>query len=85
LHGHTRDSARRTVERFLHQALADGRRCVLLIHGVGRGNAHGLGVLRAALPGWLDEHPAVLASSPAQPQDGGAGALYVLLRRAPQR
>ncbi|GHD39725.1 hypothetical protein GCM10017083_01980 [Thalassobaculum fulvum] len=43
-----------------------------------------IGVIRRALPGWLGDHPnkdRVLAYAPAQPQDGGAGAWYVLLRR----
>ncbi len=42
------------------------------------------GVLRDAVPRWLNEAPLrehVLAFSHARPDDGGAGALYVLLRR----
>ncbi len=82
LHGLTRHEAHATLERFLERALAAGRRCVLVIHGIGRGSPTG-GVLRQALPGWLAAHPEVLDSAPAQPADGGAGACYVLLRRAP--
>ena len=51
----------------------------------GRGVAGG-GVLRSAVPRWLDEpgiRRHVLAITPAQPRDGGGGALYVLLRRPP--
>ena len=42
------------------------------------------GVLRDSLPRWLSaphNRPRVLAWSPAQQRDGGAGAFYVLLRR----
>jgi len=81
LHGFTRHEAHIEVDRFLCRAHADGHRCVLVIHGIGRGSeSHG--VLRQALPGWLTAHPEVLTSAPAQPADGGAGASYILLRRA---
>jgi DNA-nicking Smr family endonuclease len=45
------------------------------------------GILRRAVPRWLAEaalRPHILALTPAQPQHGGAGALYVLLRRPPR-
>ncbi len=82
LHGLSRHEAHAILERFLERAHQAGRRCVLVIHGIGRGSVAG-GVLRQALPGWLTAHPEVLDSAPAQPADGGAGACYVLLRRPP--
>jgi len=82
LHGMTRAEAHRAVTRFLDASAHAGRRCVLIVHGLGRGSEFGLGVLRSALPGWLEAHPDVLASCPAQPPDGGAGASYVLLSRS---
>ncbi len=82
LHGLTRDEAHARLEAFLAKAHASGRRCVLVITGIGRGSPGG-GILRRALPGWLELHPEVLDSAPAQPADGGAGACYVLLRRPP--
>ncbi|NCF09100.1 MAG: DNA mismatch repair protein MutS [Gammaproteobacteria bacterium] len=80
LHGLTRDEAHAQLDAFLARAHASGRRCVLVITGIGRGSAEG-GVLRRALPGWLERHPEVLDSAPARPADGGTGACYVLLRR----
>lgn len=83
LHGCDRTAARREVRTGLLAARDEGSRCVLVIHGRGRGSA-GEPVLRDALPGWLEEPPlarAILAFAPARPEDGGAGALYVLLRR----
>ncbi len=45
------------------------------------------GILKAAVPRWLGEAELrrhVLAIAPAQPDAGGSGALYVLLRRVAQ-
>jgi DNA-nicking Smr family endonuclease len=82
LHGMTQDEAHRALAAFLVRAQEAGKRCVLVITGKGDGERGG--VLRAAVPRWLGEAPhrgRVLATAPAQPRDGGAGALYVLLRR----
>lgn len=82
LHGMTQDEAHRAVSGFVAGSRAAGRRCVLVI--TGRGLAGG-GILRSAVPRWLDEpglRRHILAIAPAQPRDGGGGALYVLLRRA---
>jgi DNA-nicking Smr family endonuclease len=82
LHGMTQDEAHRALARFIAAARGSGKRCVLVI--TGRGAAGG-GVLRSAVPRWLDEpgfRPHLLAIATAQPQDGGAGALYVMLRRS---
>jgi DNA-nicking Smr family endonuclease len=81
LHGMTQDEAHRALASFIRGARIAGKRCVLVITGRGR---LGGGVLRAAVPRWLDEpefRPHLLAIATAQPRDGGAGALYVMLRR----
>jgi DNA-nicking Smr family endonuclease len=85
LHGLTREEAGGAAERFLRDARRGGLRCVLLIHGRGRHSAAELPVLKEALAGWLSDGRfgrQVLAFASARPADGGAGALYVLLRRA---
>ena len=82
LHGLTQAEAHRALAAFIAGSRAAGRRCVLVITGHGRSSG---GVLKAAVPRWLEEpelRRAVLAIAPAQPQHGGHGALYVLLRRA---
>jgi DNA-nicking Smr family endonuclease len=84
LHGMTQAEAHRALVRFVAGSRANGRRCLLVITGHGRISG---GVLKAAVPRWLGEPELrrhVLALAPAQPQDGGSGALYVLLRRLPQ-
>jgi DNA-nicking Smr family endonuclease len=77
LHGMTQTEAHRALDEFLARAAAAELRCVLVITGKG-------GVLRAGVPRWINEQPnrsRVLALAPAQPKDGGGGALYLLLRR----
>jgi DNA-nicking Smr family endonuclease len=81
LHGMTQEEAHRALAGFIVRSRGGGRRCILVI--TGRGVAGG-GVLRGAVPRWLAEpllRPHLLAIAPAQPRDGGGGALYVLLRR----
>jgi DNA-nicking Smr family endonuclease len=83
LHGMFQDDAHRALNRFVVDSAAAGRRVVLVITGKGRVSEGG-GVLRRNVPHWLRmAHcaPHVLAAVPAQPQHGGAGALYVMLRR----
>ena len=83
LHGCTQAEAHRRLGRALAEAQAAGKRCLLVVTGRGIGKSAG-GVLRAAVPRWLNESPnreRVLAFDLAQPKHGGDGALYVLLRR----
>jgi len=89
LHGMTQDEAHRALIGFVGRAAADGRRCLLVITGKGApgsdtADSPNRGVLRQAVPRWLNEtpiRPHILAFGSAQPRDGGSGALYVLLRR----
>lgn len=83
LHGLTQAVAHRELASFVARASTAGKRVLLII--TGKGTKEGTGVLRAAVPRWLTEaalRPSVLAMAPAQPKDGGDGALYLLLRRA---
>lgn len=88
LHGLTRDEARADVDAFLRDAYQSGKRCVLIIHGRGLNSKDNVPVLKAALTSWLARGTLgrlVLAFTSARPCDGGAGALYVLLRRRPKK
>jgi DNA-nicking Smr family endonuclease len=83
LHGMTQEEAHRALARFIKRGHEDGLRTVLVITGKG-GFGDARGVLREAVPRWLNEsdlRPRVLSCAWAQPKHGGAGALYVLLRR----
>jgi len=84
LHGMTQDEAHRALAAFLEGAQTASRRAVRVITGKGLRPGGGIGVLRAAVPRWLNEAPnrrRLLAFSQARPKDGGEGALYVLLKK----
>jgi DNA-nicking Smr family endonuclease len=90
LHGMTLAEARPALEGFVMRAQGEGRRLVLVITGKGRaGEGAGPqplrpGALRHAVPLWLAQPPlraVVLQLAPAHRRHGGAGALYVYLRR----
>lgn len=78
LHGMSQEQAHLALTPFIISAQTQGKRCVLIITGKGKG------ILREHLPVWLDQAPLknlVLKVTHAQPKDGGSGAFYVYLRR----
>jgi DNA-nicking Smr family endonuclease len=79
LHGMTQDEARGALAAFLADAAHHGRRCLRVIHGKGLGSGHRGPVLKSAVNRWLRRHGAVRAFCSARRNDGGTGALYVLL------
>lgn len=84
LHGKTQNEARDALERFLGDSRRAKKRCVLVVHGRGLNSKDQIPVLKERLKGWLSEKRIgrmVLAFATARPQDGGTGAVYVLLRR----
>lgn len=81
LHGMTQVEAHIALSAFVEASAARGRRCLLVITGKG---TRGEGVLRRLVPRWLNDDPLrrhLLAIEAAQPEDGGSGALYILLKR----
>jgi len=80
LHGLRSDEAREALGAFLNRALREEWRCVRVIHGKGLGSAGREPVLKVRVPRWLVQRQEVLAFCQARPNDGGAGALVVLLR-----
>lgn len=83
LHGHTLEAAHRVLNAFIANHAAAGRRCLRVITGKGSFREGG-GALKTAVPRWLNEQPlqdSILAFTHARRDDGGEGALYVLLRR----
>jgi DNA-nicking Smr family endonuclease len=80
LHGLTQSAARNQLADFLAHSRDGGLRCVRIIHGKGyRSGARGP-VLKVAVNLWLRRHMDVMAFVSARAIDGGAGAVYVLLR-----
>lgn len=80
LHGLTRDEARAALAHFLHDALAQGKRCIRVIHGKGHGSPGKVSILKQLSRGWLAQREEILCFCQAGPNDGGGGALLVLLR-----
>ena len=87
LHGFRQEEAYGALHAFLYRSQGEGARVVLVVTGKGSrggdvfGNA---GVLRRAVPMWLalpDFRPIVIGFEEAGRPHGGAGALYVRLRR----
>ncbi|SNS24267.1 DNA-nicking endonuclease, Smr domain [Humidesulfovibrio mexicanus] len=84
LHGQNADQALDSLLFFMRESYLAGRRMVLVIPGRGKNSPKGLSILRQELQAWLTREPLrriTLAFCTAQPKDGGAGALYVLLRK----
>ena len=80
LHGCNRHEAHDAVTLFLAQAQGAGKRCVRIVHGRGHGSPGREGVLRQLVKGWLARRRDVLAFCHAPLNDGGEGALWVLLK-----
>lgn len=84
LHGMVQDEARPALERFIENAWYEGKREVLVITGKGTRADGSIGVLRQAVPRWLNEAPnrlRITAFTHAAAKDGGEGALYVRIKR----
>ena len=91
LHGLTQARAHAALVRFLARSQREGHGLVLVVTGKGglagspEGAPHERGVLRRMTPHWLglpELRGIVLGFEEAAPHQGGAGALYVRLRRA---
>jgi len=82
LHGRTALEARELVGQFLHRAHLSNKRCVRIIHGKGLSSLAKLPVLKVKVNSWLRQMDVVLAFCSARPNDGGTGAVYVLLKKA---
>lgn len=80
LHGANREEARQMLAGFLAENIHHGRRCVRVVHGKGLGSPQKISILRQLVRGWLMQRNEVLAYCQARPQEGGEGALIVLLR-----
>lgn len=89
LHGYTLTSAHGRLDSALELSIAAGHRAILLITGKARNDDErrregGRGAIRAAIADWLaaSRHASHIAAvRRAHPRHGGAGALYIILRR----
>jgi len=84
LHGMTTHDARRAIEVFIEKRKKEGDRVLRIVHGKGGHSPRGVSVLRGEIAAWLTDgvakrHIAAFATAPDE--EGGAGALLVLLMR----
>ncbi|PCI52019.1 MAG: DNA mismatch repair protein MutS [Alphaproteobacteria bacterium] len=95
LHGMTEDRAYVALNRYITEAQRQGKRFILVITGKGGVKSgygqishsdygKGRGILQTNVPKWLshgDLAPRIISYYTANAQHGGAGALYVVLKR----
>jgi DNA-nicking Smr family endonuclease len=79
LHGLRREDAREALAAFLREAVRQGLRCVRVVHGKGLGSPGKTPVLKGKVHSWLVQKSEVLAFVQARGDEGGAGAVVVLL------
>ena len=80
LHGLRSDDAREALAAFLREAGRQGLRCVRVVHGKGLGSPGKTPVLKGKVHSWLVQKNEVLAFVQARADEGGAGAVVVLLK-----
>lgn len=80
LHGLNRQEARSSLGEFLGACVRRGVRCVRIIHGKGLRSPGREPVLKGKVQVWLLKRDEVLAFCEAPRNQGGSGALLVLLR-----
>lgn len=78
------ETCRQALFSFIQQANKHGLRNLLIIHGKGRDDESHANIVRSYVARWLPEFAEVQTFCAAQPKDGGAGALYVGLRKTEQ-
>jgi DNA-nicking Smr family endonuclease len=80
LHGLRTEEARTLLVDFLNHALKHGFRCVRIVHGKGLRSRNAEPVLKRKVGNWLGQRDEVLAFVQARAEDGGSGAVMVLLK-----
>ena len=80
LHGLISDEAREYVAEFLSSCKKKNIRCIRIVHGKGLGSRNREPVLKHKLRNWLMQKDEVIAYAQAKPEDGGSGAVIVLLK-----
>lgn len=81
LHGATIKQAKQILLYYLQEVPQFENCCIRIIHGKGHRSGNNKPVIKTYVNHWLCEHERVLAFHTAKPRDGGAGAVYVLLKR----
>ena len=81
LHRLTVDEARSALYRFVTDARGRGHRCVLIAHGRGE-RSDPPARIKSHVVFWLGQMPEVIGYRSAPRQQGGTGAMLVMLRKS---
>lgn len=84
LHRQTVKEARESLFQFILDCETLGIRTVMVLHGKGE-RSDPPAVLKSYTAKWLEDLPQVMAFHSAQRHHGGAGALYVLVRKSERK
>lgn len=84
LHRMRAEQARQEVYSFIRDAYRYELRTLIIVPGKGTHSQTQPAQLKSYLNKWLQEFEEVQAFVSAQPQHGGVGAVYVLLKKSPQ-
>ncbi len=82
LHKLTVEQAGREVYSFIRESVKYDLRTVTIIHGKGQHSDSSHALLKSYVNAWLPELEQVLAFCSARKQDGGLGAVYVMLAKS---
>ncbi|MCL1073166.1 DNA endonuclease SmrA [Shewanella dokdonensis] len=85
VHGMNVRQARDSLISFILQQQQRGARCLLLIHGKGHSNKPFPALIKSCVNYWLTQLDEVLAFHSAKREQGGYGALYLLLPKNEQQ
>lgn len=80
LHEHTSDQAIHATDAFLKRCHERHIRYACIIHGKGLYSTDNKPVIKNLLNHYLRQHPLVIAFHSAKNKDGGAGALYLIIK-----
>jgi len=81
LHGYREHDAKYELQEFISYSVANGYRCVRVVHGKGLGSGNRGPIIKQGVNRWLRHWGVVDAFCSTPPHDGGTGAIYVLLRQ----
>lgn len=79
LHGLIASEAKQETHYFVNECARDNVRAIRIVHGKGRNSVGRTPVLKNMLLGWLKKNQFVVAVCSTPANDGGTGAVYVLL------
>jgi len=85
LHKKTVEQARLQVFEFIREAMKADLRTIMIVHGRGHRSESAGAVLKSFVNRWLPEMEEVQGFCSAQPQHGGAGAAYIMLRKSEKK